>query len=223
MEAIEKVDYNKKLLLLKDLENTDYNQRLYIEKSFCKQSNSEQYFIKIYKLENNILICQGYIYFYVDKENKSSTYIGTRVKEEYRNKGIASLLTSSWIKFCLDNDIYNLNTNKKQRKPFLLYMLKTYSFELDDVDKYDTSRFNIHICKKEDEFTKYLLFDNMRQKETFMNGKIYLADNYQVLDQLNSGTQKLDTILLSNIYYVQDNEFAYDKSVKVIDRHKAHN
>ncbi len=220
MESIKRVEYNKKLLLLKDLVCMDFNQRLYVEKSFCKQVNCDQYFIKAYKLENNSLVCQGYIYFYIDMENKSSTYIGTKVKEEYRNMGIASLLTSSWIKFCLDNDIYNLNTNKKQRKPFLLYMLKSYSFELDDINKYNLSNFNIHICKKEDELTKYLLFDNLRQKENFIKGKIYLADNYQVLDELGQDTQKLDTILLSNIYYVQDNDFAYDKSVKVINNHK---
>lgn len=221
MQSIEKVEYNRRLSLLKDLVCIDFNQKLYIEKSFCKQTNSDQYFIKAYKLENDCLICQGYIYFYIDKKNKSSTYIGTKVKEEYRNKGVASLLTSSWIKFCLDNDIYNLNTNKKQRKPFLLYMLKTYSFELDDVNKYASSKFNIHICKKEDEFIKYLFFENLRQKENFMRGKIYLADNYQVLDEMDQNTQKLDTILLSNIYYVQDNDFAYDKSAKVIDRYRS--
>lgn len=222
MQSIEKVEYNRKLLLLKDLVCIDCNQRLYIEKSFCKQTNSDNYFIKAYKLENDCLICQGYIYFYIDKKNNSSTYIGTKVKEEYRNKGVASLLTSSWIKFCLDNDIYNLNTNKKQRKPFLLYALKTYSFELDDVNKYAYSKFNIHICKKEDELTKYLFFENLRQKENFMSGKIYSSDNYQVLDETDQNTRKLDTILLSNIYYVQDNDFAYDKSAKVIDRYRSY-
>lgn len=76
--------------------------------------------------------------------------------------------------------------------------------------------------KKEDELTKYLFFENLRQKENFMSGKIYSSDNYQVLDEMDQNTRKLDTILLSNIYYVQDNDFAYDKSAKVIDRYRSY-
>ncbi len=55
-----------------------------------------------------------------------------------------------------------------------------------------------------------------------MSGKIYSSDNYKVLDEIDQNTRKLDTILLSNIYYVQDNDFAYDKSAKVIDRYRSY-
>ena len=70
--------------------------------------------------------------FYLDKENKTSEFIGIGVAPEYRDLNIGSFLIASWIDLCLNNGYDFLGANKKQRKPFLLYLLKTYGFEIFD-------------------------------------------------------------------------------------------
>lgn len=221
MNLVERIDYNRRILLFDNLEDNNYRQKIYIEKSFCKDNKKDQFFIKIYRDNNGNLECQGYIYFYLDLINRTSTYIGTYVKPEFRNHGIASLLTSCWIMLCLNNGIYDLTTNKRQRKPFLLYLLKTFYFELNDASKYVSSRYNIHICQKGNDPTKYLLFDNLIQQETFLHSNVYSGDNYKIITEPDDDTTILDTVLLSNVYNGQDNEEAYKRSLKVIDKHKS--
>lgn len=218
MSLKNEIDYKDKILLLESSLD-EYRQRIYFEKSLFKSNEKDQYFIKAYKLENGILNCIGYIYFYIDEEEKMSTYIGTYVKKECRNSKIASLLTSMWIKFCLENGIYNLNTNKKQKKPFLIYLLKKFNFDLEDKDEYQRSKYNIHICRRMFEPDKYLLFQNEKQKETFIRGKTYREDNYKVIDSIDFDTEKLDTILLSTIYELKDENEAYKKSLKIVNRY----
>ena len=207
--------YDKPFLIDRRIDCNNNEQRLYLEKTFFKVKGTDQYFIKCYLMTNSgKMICQGFIYFYLDFINCTSEYIETLVKPEYRNSGIASLLTASWIKLCLENGIYNLGTIKKQRKPFLLYLLKTYSFELQDTNVYKRSNNSIHICKKQNDLTKYLLFDNPSQKLTFKGSSILKGDNYLILDSLDQRTMILDSVMLSNRYFLQDENKAYNKAVK---------
>ena len=220
MIKLEQLDKKIKVPLISNLSCYGLKQDLYIEKTFSELLNASFYFIKAYITKDGVMDCQGYIYFFVDVEQNCSTYIGTYIKPVYRNMGLASLLTSSWINFCLENNLYNLKTNKKQKKPFLLYMLKTYGFELDNIDDYKTSLFNIHICKKEDSLIKYLFFENLKQRVSFEKGKTFKEDNYSIIDSLDNETEKLDTIILSNIYYLTDEDKAYQKSSHVLSKCK---
>ena len=187
----------------------------------------------------------GYIYFYLNSAVKISSYIGTYVKPEYRSTGLASLLTAYWIKICLDEGYEFLTTNKKQRKPYLLYILKKCYFEIDDTKKYHLSKHTIHICK-DDNGQKFLLFKSEEMPKNFQHGKIFHGDNYRimlfedlsssiilnndgsekvissnkiqkVLEKAKNRVQLLDCVLLSNIYTLKDNNAAYYLSSQQIN------
>ena len=220
MNIFDKLDYNKGIVL--DTINVSKTLRriIRLEKTFFKENVLNQYFIKFYNLENDRLINIGYIYFYLDFQTKISTYIGSYVKPEYRSQGLASTLTSYWIKFCFDNGFYDLTTIKSQRKPFLLYILKTFSFDIENLNDYLSSNYNIHICMLPNDKTKYLVFENAKHALSFKEGKIYKNDNYQILDPNEEGLIKLDTVQLSKIHNLKNPEIAYEKSEKKIEQFK---
>lgn len=214
------------------------------------QKNCDQYFIKIYRTDlsgSHSRENMGYIYFYLDSASKTSSYIGTYVKPEYRSLGLASLLTAYWIKMCLDEGYDFLTTNKTQRKPYLLYILKKVFFEIDDPERYRLSKHTIHICK-DGEGQRFLLFKGDDIARRFQSGKIYRGDDYRImlfedldldrgivlskdengivtssdeiqklLEAAKSRVQLLDCVLLSNIYTLRDNNAAYDLSSKRIE------
>lgn len=149
---------------------------------------------------------QGYMYFNVCPTKDGSNYIGTYVNPKYRNRGIANYLNSVWIKYCLENGLECLKTIKRQRKPYILYMLKGYTFEINNKDLYDNR--SIHICRDR-EGSKFLLFDNEEEKRRFMSSTICLDGNYRVLDSLEDG-EELDRVILNHKYTLEDNDKAYN-------------
>ena len=159
--------------------------------------------------------CIGYLYFYI--EEGKSKFIGEFIKEEYRSNHLASLALSTYIKLCIDENIYEFETNKKQRKPFLLYLLKTYSYELADTTKYDKLKSTIYICKKAGSLTKYLYFKTPIIGEKFKTGKIATHDNYEILNSLEN-TIILDKVLLSFPYYLTDLNSSYTKCENTLKR-----
>ena len=199
MKNLKHIPYCKPILITNKYFFENVNQKIFLEKTLNKSDNKDQYFLKLYlQFPNGSLLCQGYIYFHINFENKESDFIGIYIKPEYRNKGLASLLLSNWMQLSFENDIYRFSTNKKQRKPFLLYLLKTYSFEIEDITKYDWSKWTIDICKDSENNTKYLMFKNQLHKDQFLQSPINIHDNYCVLDELKGSITKIDSVLLSN-------------------------
>lgn len=207
--------YDKKFLID---ENSSIKQKVYFEKTLFTTKNIDQYFIKIYKPNfNGDYLCQGYIYFYLDLLKKESNFIGLYVNPEIRNQGLGQLLISYWVSFCLDNGIYDLNTIQKQRKPFIIYLLKKFKFELENITQYETYLNTISICKSNLTNDKCLFFKNPKQAQTFRNGTINSGDNYLILDKLTEDTEVLDQVLLLKIYSSKEDNFAYTKSIKLIN------
>ena len=246
---LDRVEYGNKGITIDNIPiSNSCNYTVSLEKAFFKQKNIDQYFIKIYRNDLSGIFSQenmGYIYFYLDKTSKTSSYIGTYVKPEYRSIGLASLLTAYWIKICLEDGYEFLTTNKTQRKPYLLYILKKCSFEIDNPEQYDLSKYTIHICK-DNHNQRVLLFKSDKFARSFQSGKIYQGDDYKILllEELDSGivlsddensnaissekfqkllekvknkVQLLDRVLLSNIYSLRDNETAYNLSSQRIN------
>lgn len=245
----DKVEYGKKGIKIEDIPiSNSVCYTIKIEKTDFKIKNTDQYFIKIYRKDltgTSNIENMGYIYFYLDLPSKTSSYIGTYVKPKYRSFGLASLLTAYWIKLCLDEGYDFLTTNKTQRKPYLLYILKRSFFEIDDPKNYDQSNYTIHICKNSDN-QRFLLFKSDDLARLFQKGKIYRGDDYRImlLEDLDNGiilnneekskiissdeikkllekeknkVQLLDRVLLSNIYSLTDNDAAYNLSSKRIE------
>lgn len=192
------------------------NQLIYLQKKY--DSGRKQYFLRLYILDSDgELKQQGYLYFYLNFEKKESKFIGAYIKPLYRNNGLASLLISNWIKLCLDNDIFNLKTNRKQSKPLLIYLLKNYTFEIEDISDYETSDDTISICRGEDDLI-YLLFKNDDNKEKFLKTAQMYQGNYHILDTLSDGFFIIDQVLLPRFYYIQDANNAYTKATEQIYR-----
>lgn len=219
MKLLEEMPYNK-LHLIEDCYFFEgYNQRIYLEKKLFIDNESNHYFLKLFLITpTGKYECQGYIYFYLDLKLLDSKFIGVYIKPEYRNKGLAELLVSHWIKLCLDNGIYDLSTNKKQRKPAMLYLLKNYSFEIEDPKKYEYSDYTINICEGIYDKVKCLLFKSDIQRDKFLNSSIMQEGNYYILESFDERYPIIDQVILSTPYFVQDENEAYKRSLKCIEK-----
>lgn len=213
---------SKNSLLIDTFCEDNQIKRLYLEKSFFTSKEINQYFLKLYSFNSNgTYTCDGYIYFYLDEAKKESSFIGLYVKPELRSKGLASLLVASWLKTCMDYGYYNFTTNKKQRKPFLLYLLKKMGFEIEDERKYNLSNFTIELYRSFSNNDKYLLFKEDKFAERFMASKIAREDSYCILpNDCQENFIFLDQILLSHIYTLQDENAAYTRSRKKLESYK---
>ena len=218
MNFIESLPFNKNILYSDAYSYNEESQKIYFQKSVYK--GRTQYFFKSFLQKGDIQDCQGYMYFYLDAEQKTSDFIGTYVKEEYRNTGIASFLVANWIQFCFNYGYHFLGTNKAQRKPFLIYLLKTYGFEILGENIYQNSKHVIHICQSKNDLQKYLIFENKKQEQYFMNGKIAKEDNYVAIDSITEDFRYLDSLILSRIYNLEDEYRANEKSSLVLKRNR---
>lgn len=228
MKSFKNLEEGNKVLYREGFFSGDYNQDLYIKKSIDDGSNKPKFFISAYTTINGNLRQQGYIYFYLDYETKSSNFIGIKVESDYRNLNIASFLVASWIDFCKNNGYDYLGVHPKQRKPFLLYLLKTYGFEILDKSLYDTRKDVITICRSLDleDKRKLLLFKDPKHEKVFIGTNIYQHDNYEIIHN-SDGIIKLDDIILplQNMrrnpinYELLDFLKAQEKIETVISRH----
>lgn len=215
------MSYRENILWKDGFQYHGYQQQIKLSKHFCESDPMDRYYLKTDIItSDNQPIHQGYLYFHIDFDTSQSEFIGACVENEYRNSGIASLLISSWIQFCLDQGIDNLKTISKQRKPFLLYLLKLYNFEIENIEEYLTSPKVVHICRKNEENDKYLIFANKREEEMFRRSNIMKTDNYKIIDATEKNIQILDSVALYNPYFLQDKEKAYQKSLQVYNRHR---
>ncbi len=221
--GIENMQYKYRYELDNFYDQNGYLQKLYLVKTFDISNKKEYYFLRLFLLlPNNCEIQKGYLYFYIENYNNINhcKYVGTFVKPEYRNNGVASLLTSSWIKFCLDNDLNYLSTNKKQKKPFLLHTLKKFSFEIKYPQKYNTHPGIIYICKNYNDDFKTLLFKNSEQKRIFEKSSAFRNDNYKIIDNINDDIKIIDKVILNQSYELNDNNKGYEKALHIQKKYK---
>lgn len=224
MINLKKINYNKIEVLESRLENPNYLQKIIIKKVYSAWDNKDHYFIYLEKINpDGNYEKQGYLYFYYNEQDKRSEFIGLYINPKYRNQGFASLLISCWIRICIDNELSIIRTIQKQQKPFLIYLLKLYYFELQNKELYKIHSSLIDICKKENDKTKYLYFHNSIQAQQFSKGKIYQEDNYQILDDLPEDLKILDSVILQKRYYLQDKNEAYIKSMRIKEKYQNNN
>jgi hypothetical protein len=228
MSEYEKLHKGDRKLYSEGYFSGDFNQDVYIKKSVDDGSHKDKYYLELYSNINGIYTLQGYVYFYLNKENKTSYFIGVKVIEEYRNLNMGSLLISLWLEFCLNNGFEYLGVNHKQRKPFLLYMLKTYAFDVFDLNLYNTRNDVISICRSIDfdDNTKYLMFKDEHHQKNFMQTNIFRSDNYKIVDDLIEQYEIGKVILpLQNItrnpvdYYLKDKEYASYRACRILQKH----
>ena len=196
MDTLNNLKEGEKTLYQTGFYAGNYDEDLYIKKSIDDGSHRPKFYISVYTRINNELRQQGYLYFYLDYETKQSNFIGIKVEPEYRNLNIASFLIATWIDLCLNNG-YKLGVNEKQRKPFLLYLLKTFGFEILNTSLYETRPDVITCCRSLDysNKSKMLFFKDPKHEENFLKTNIIKEDNYQIIHSTN-GIIRLDNIIL---------------------------
>lgn len=229
MGIIENLEIGNKILYSTGYFSGDYNQELYLKRTVDDGSNRPKFYISVVSNINGNLVQQGYLYFYLDFEAKASYFIGVKVAPEFRNLNIGSLLVASWIDLCLNNGYDFLGTNQKQRKPFLLYLLKTYGFDILDKTLYDIRPDVISICRAIDsnDKRKILLFKDPKHEKDFMGTNVYKTDNYDIVHS-QDGIILLDDVIvpLQDMkknpvqYELLDQELAETKSESIISSHK---
>lgn len=229
MGVLENMNCGDNILYSSGYFSGDYSQDLYIKRSHDDGSNRPKYYLNIVTTIDGELVQQGYLYFYLDFEHKMSDFIGVKVNEKYRDLNIGSFLVANWIDLCLNNGYDFLGANKKQRKPFLLYLLKTYGFEIFDVSLYDSRDDVITICRSVDykDKRKILLFKDPKHEKVFVGTNCYKDDNYEIVHD-KKGIITLDNVILplQNMskdeikYELMNLALAEEKTMKVIKKHK---
>lgn len=220
MEVLKNISDREDILVADRFLYQGYRQSIFLYKA-PSVSNLDYYYLRLKLFKDREVIKQGYLYFYLNFEEKASQFIGLAIAEEYRNTHLSTLLLSSWIEFCFSQGFENLSTIQKQRKPFILYLLKKFRFDLENTEMYDRQRsLVISICKKEEEKTKYLLFHNDDYQRQFTSSKIMKSDNYQIAEKDSSNIEVLDDILLLKSYYLKEKEKAYEKSIGIYRSHR---
>lgn len=229
MRYLEKLEPGKRTLYSESYFSGEYSHEIYLKKAIDDASNKPKFYISIFSNINGTPTLQGYLYFYLDYETMTSSFIGINVLPEYRNLNIASLLISCWIDLCINNGYDFLKTNKKQRKPFLLYLLKTYGFEVYDTSLYEKRDDVISICRSTNpnDTSKILLFKDSKHEKNFIGTNVYKNDNYKIVHEKN------DIILLDKVilplqsmkrnqidYELLNQDLAEIKTEVTLSRHK---
>ena len=158
----------------------------------------------------------GYLYFSYDELKKSSAFFGAQTRSSYRGKGILKYLVSRWIEICLNNDIENLCTISKQRKPILLYSLKQMSFELEDLNLYNQGH-NVYICRDKIGGDKVLLFDSREDSELFASSTINKKTPHIIIPEMSDRYEFLARLLLENPYFAEDLDMADKISKETVE------
>lgn len=228
MGKLEELEVGEKKLYGDGFISGDYDQTLYLKRAPDDGIRKQKVFLGAYSNINGRLQRQGYLYFYLDEEKNTSYFIGINVEPEYRNLNIASFLVASWIDLCMNNGYEILGVNYKQKKPFLIYLLKTYGFEVLDKSQYETRPDIITICRSKDleDKRKLLLFKDQHHEKTFIGTNIFKHDNYEIIHS-KDGIILLDNIILplqgmkknpAN-YELLDYALAEDKVETTISKH----
>ena len=221
MNILSKLDYGTSILL--DTIPVDANHQLHIklEKTYHEATNSDYYFIRLFIVGDSFYKSIGYMYFYLNQVYEgisASTYIGTYINPEYRSYGLATLLLSSWISLTRENNCDTLTTIKRQRKPFILYLLKKYGFDIADINEYLSATDKIYICARPNDETKYLLFQSLQQRLDFMYESVYRRDNYEIIptnpENKPWDVSILDTVLLNRIHNLVNFDKSYNLARK---------
>lgn len=222
MDSLINLTEGEKKLYQDGFYSGEFNEDLYIKRSIDDGSNKPKYYISVYTKINGLLRQQGYLYFYLDYENKQSNFIGIKVEKEYRNLNIASFLIATWIDLCMNNN-YKLGINEKQRKPFLLYLLKTYGFEILDTSLYETRPDVITVCRSLDfsDKRKMLLFKDPKHEDNFIKTNVYKEDNYEIIHSGN-GIIMLDNIILP-LQNMNKNSIHYELLDEIMAEYKVEN
>lgn len=189
-------------------------------------------YLRIIGLTNdNQIIEYGYIYFmlFTNEEGlKVSSYIGSKVIEPYRNKGLGDLLMSVYLFYSYDNGFEVVESTTRQRKLDLLSLMNKYGFKVKEPEKYeDGERITMYknnmvvdIYKKKNKGI-YYRFKTKHAEEIYRRNNSKVSENYRYLgapddpnsDIILSDYSKLGWVV-PNEEYKKDQDKEKDKQIE---------
>ncbi len=141
--------------------------------------------------KDNQILEYGYIYFMLHTSKEGiplSHYIGSKVLEDYRNKGLGDLLMSIYLYYSYDKGFKYVESTTRQRKLDILSLMDKYGFKVKEPERYDNGE-RITLLKnkmvvdifKQNKGGIYYRFKTNKAEKKYREDNAKIADNYNYL------------------------------------------
>ena len=166
--------------------------------------------------KNNEMIEYGYIYFILYKTEEGlsvSNYIGSKVMEDYRNKGLGDLLMSAYLFYSHDNGFDYMESTTRQRKLDLLSLMNKYSFNVKNPERYNNGeRVSLAMNNMVVDIYKkniggiYYRFKTTKAEKLYRQRNAKVAENYNYLTSSTDSPEPTDIGDYKKLGWVVPNE-----------------
>ena len=141
---------------------------------------------------NNHIIEYGYIYFMLHTTKDGipvSQYIGSKVNELYRGKGLGDLLMSIYLYYSYDNGFTFVESITRQRKLDLLSLMSKYGFTVKNPELYENGE-RITLLKnnmvidifKQKKGGIYYRFKTNKAEQIYRRNNAKIEGNYKYIE-----------------------------------------
>ena len=156
-------------------------------------------YLKIYGIDKNgQTIVYGYVYFtlYVNEDGLPvSHYIGSKVMEDFRGKGLGDLLMSVYLYYSYDSGFYYVESKTRQKKLDILALMQKYGFRVNNPEAYDNGESTkayknnmvVDIYKK-NSGGLYYRFKTKKAENIYMSMQAKTLEDYSYLPSFDSTT-----------------------------------
>ena len=148
------------------------------------------------------IIEYGYIYFmlYTSEEGiPLSKFIGTKVWDQYKGKGLGDLLMSIYLYYSYDNGFTFVESTTRQRKLDILSLMNKYGFTVKEPEKYeDGERITLYKNNmvvdiyKQNKGRIYYKFKTSKAENIYKKNNAKVAYNYEYLNAESSSDELED-------------------------------
>ena len=177
--------------------------------------------------KDNQIIEYGFIYFMFHKTQEGlplSQFIGSKVFDEYRNKGLGDLLMSIYLYYSYDKGFTIVESITRQRKLDILSLMNKYGFRVKNPSNYNEgerislfrNNMVVDIYKQNIGGTFYQ-FKTSKAENIYKKNNYKIANNYQFLPSKENnsnldGYEKLGWIVPNEEYLrtQEDNNIIHD-------------
>lgn len=173
--------------------------------------------------KDNNIIEYGYIYFmlYTAEDGYPiSEYIGSKVYEQYRSKGLGDLLMSVYLYYSYDNGFPYAESSTRQRKLDILSLMNKYGFKVKNARKYENGeRITLYKnCMVVDIYKQknggiYYRFKTTHAERIYRHNNAKIAEEYNYLTALDATRDPSSLADFERVGWVVPNE-DYDRAAE---------
>ncbi len=142
--------------------------------------------------KDNQIIEYGYVYFMLYKTPEGipmSKYIGSKVTDDFRGKGLGDLLMSLYLYYSYDKGFTYVESTTRQRKLDILSLMNKYGFRVKEPEKYDngerTTLYKNNMVVdiyKQNQGGLYYRFKTSKAEEIYRRNNPKISGNYNYLN-----------------------------------------